>query len=146
MLLIGGKTLVPFVSAAVIQRLGWHWVFIIVGIIVTVMFALTFFCVPETCWDRTPSPVSQLDSNQGSQPKSAFQAPQKFEQPAQGNEKSANQVTVPISEEDGSGRIQKKPYAESLALYQGRLVQEEWWKCALKPFILFSYPAVAYVP
>lgn len=58
MLLIGGKTLVPFVSAAIIQRLGWHWVFITVGIIVAVMFVLTFFCVPETFWDRSAPRVA----------------------------------------------------------------------------------------
>ena len=64
MLLIGGKTLVPFVSAAVIQRLGWHWVFIIVGIIVAVMFVLTFFCVPETFWDRTALLTPRLEREQ----------------------------------------------------------------------------------
>src|SRR5579859_5421294 len=60
MLLIGGKNLVPLVSAAVIQSLGWRWVFIIVGIIVAVMFILTYLCVPETCWDRTPLTSDRL--------------------------------------------------------------------------------------
>src|SRR5579862_7974320 len=60
MLLIGGKNLVPLVSAAVIQSLGWRWVFIIVGIIVAVMFVFTYLCVPETCWDRTPLAPDRL--------------------------------------------------------------------------------------
>ena len=60
MLLIGGKNLVPLVSAAVIQSLGWRWVFIIVGIIVAMMFVLTYLFVPETCWDRTPLTSDRL--------------------------------------------------------------------------------------
>lgn len=34
LLLLGGKNLVPLVSAAIIQTLGWRWVFWIVAIIV----------------------------------------------------------------------------------------------------------------
>lgn len=34
LLLLGGKNLVPLVAAAVIQSLGWRWVFWIVAIIV----------------------------------------------------------------------------------------------------------------
>ncbi|PNS17928.1 hypothetical protein CAC42_3887 [Sphaceloma murrayae] len=54
LLLLGGKNLVPLVSAAVIQSLGWRWVFWIVAIVVGFCLALLFFFVPETFWDRTP--------------------------------------------------------------------------------------------
>lgn len=56
LLLLGGKNLVPLVSAAIIQSLGWRWVFWIVAIIVAFGFFLLFFFVPETFWDRTPRP------------------------------------------------------------------------------------------
>ena len=56
LLLLGGKNLVPLVSAAVIQSLGWRWVFWIVAIIVGFGLCLLFFFVPETFWDRTPRP------------------------------------------------------------------------------------------
>lgn len=56
LLLLGGKNLVPLVSAAVIQSLGWRWVFWIVAIVVGFMMVMLFFFVPETFWDRTPSP------------------------------------------------------------------------------------------
>ncbi|KAJ5118911.1 hypothetical protein N7526_010548, partial [Penicillium atrosanguineum] len=56
LLLLGGKNLVPLVSAAVISSLGWRWVFWIVAIIVGCFFFLLFFLVPETFWDRTPRP------------------------------------------------------------------------------------------
>lgn len=56
LLLLGGKNLIPLVSAAVIQSLGWRWVFWIVAIIVAFAGMLLFFFVPETFWDRAPIP------------------------------------------------------------------------------------------
>lgn len=56
LLLLGGKNLIPLVSAVVIQSLGWRWVFWIVAIIVGFCFFLIFLFVPETFWDRTPRP------------------------------------------------------------------------------------------
>lgn len=56
LLLLGGKNLVPLVSAAIVQSLGWRWVFWMVAIIVGLCVSLLFFCVPETFWDRTPRP------------------------------------------------------------------------------------------
>lgn len=56
LLLLGGKNLVPLVSAAVINSLGWRWVFYIVAIVVAFCGTLLFFFVPETFWDRTPRP------------------------------------------------------------------------------------------
>lgn len=56
LLLLGGKNLVPLVSAAVIQSLGWRWVFWTVAMIGGFCWILLFFFVPETFWDRTPRP------------------------------------------------------------------------------------------
>lgn len=56
LLLLGGKNLIPLVSAAVIGSLGWRWVFWIVAMIVGACGILLFFFVPETFWDRTPRP------------------------------------------------------------------------------------------
>lgn len=60
LLLLGGKNLVPLASAAVIGTLGWRWVFWIVAIIVGGCWALLFFFVPETFWDRTPRPRTRM--------------------------------------------------------------------------------------
>ncbi|RPB26580.1 MFS general substrate transporter [Terfezia boudieri ATCC MYA-4762] len=54
LLLLGGKNLVPLVSAVIINSMGWRWVFWIVSIIVGFNFFLLFFFCPETFWDRTP--------------------------------------------------------------------------------------------
>ncbi|KAI4726784.1 MFS general substrate transporter [Aureobasidium sp. EXF-10728] len=56
LLLLGGKNLIPLVSAAIIESLGWRWVFWIVAIVVSFGAVLLFFFVPETFWDRTPRP------------------------------------------------------------------------------------------
>lgn len=54
LLLLGGKNLVPLVSAAIIQSMGWRWVFWIVAILVGANLGLLYLFVPETFWDRTP--------------------------------------------------------------------------------------------
>ncbi|KAF2149581.1 MFS general substrate transporter [Myriangium duriaei CBS 260.36] len=56
LLLLGGKNLVPLVSAAVINSLGWRWAFWIVAIVVGFCGILLFLFVPETFWDRAPLP------------------------------------------------------------------------------------------
>lgn len=56
LLLLGGKNLIPLISAAIINGLSWQWVFWIVGIVVGFATILLFFFVPETFWDRTPRP------------------------------------------------------------------------------------------
>ncbi|CAK3793188.1 MFS general substrate transporter [Lecanosticta acicola] len=56
LLLLGGKNLVPLVSAAIIESLGWRWVFWIVATVVGFGLVLLFLFVPETFWDRTPIP------------------------------------------------------------------------------------------
>lgn len=54
LLLLGGKNLVPLVSAVIINSLGWRWAFFITAAIVAGAGVLLFFFVPETFWDRTP--------------------------------------------------------------------------------------------
>ncbi|KAF3000042.1 hypothetical protein E8E14_007076 [Neopestalotiopsis sp. 37M] len=56
LLLLGGKNLIPLVSAVIIQSLGWRWVFWIVAIVVAFSGALLYLLVPETFWDRSPVP------------------------------------------------------------------------------------------
>lgn len=55
-LLLGGKNLVPLVSAAIIGSLDWRWVFWVVAIVVGGCLVVLFLFVPETFWDRTPRP------------------------------------------------------------------------------------------
>ncbi|KAK0390934.1 hypothetical protein NLU13_0437 [Sarocladium strictum] len=59
LLLLGGKNLVPLVSAVIIGALNWRWTFWIVGIVGGFGAALLFFFVPETFWERTPAPAKK---------------------------------------------------------------------------------------
>ncbi|XWW95661.1 hypothetical protein V2A60_003627 [Cordyceps javanica] len=63
LLLLGGKNLVPLVSAAIIGRFGWRWVFWIMAMIVGLAGILLFLFVPETFWDRTPTRKSSSRPN-----------------------------------------------------------------------------------
>ncbi|KAG7108078.1 putative MFS-type transporter like protein [Verticillium longisporum] len=66
LLLLGGKNLIPLVSAVIIQALNWRWVFWVVAIIVAAWFFALFLFVPETFWDRTPHPKSRKPSRRPS--------------------------------------------------------------------------------
>src|SRR5699024_4277491 len=54
LLLLGGKNLVPLVSAAIIGSKGWRWVFWVVAMVSGGCVVTLFLFVPETFWDRTP--------------------------------------------------------------------------------------------
>lgn len=56
LLLLGGKNLVPLVSAAIIGSKGWRWVFWVVAMVSGGCVVTLFLFVPETFWDRTPLP------------------------------------------------------------------------------------------
>lgn len=56
LLLLGGKNLIPLVSAAITNGLGWRWIFWVIAIAIGFGLVLVFFFVPETFWDRTPRP------------------------------------------------------------------------------------------
>ncbi|KAF1830071.1 MFS general substrate transporter [Decorospora gaudefroyi] len=59
LLLLGGKNLIPLVSAVIVQSMGWRWVFWITAMVVGLCFFLIFFFVPETFWDRAPRPAKR---------------------------------------------------------------------------------------
>ncbi|KAI9742050.1 MAG: hypothetical protein M1834_000440 [Cirrosporium novae-zelandiae] len=56
LLLLSGKNIIPLVSAAIIQALGWRWVFWICAMAAGLGLCVLFLFVPETFWDRTPRP------------------------------------------------------------------------------------------
>ncbi|KAK1991493.1 major facilitator superfamily transporter [Colletotrichum falcatum] len=66
LLLLGGKNLIPLVSAVVIQALGWRWVFWVVVFVVAFCGVLLFFFVPETFWDRMPAAPGNAGSRRTS--------------------------------------------------------------------------------
>ncbi|KAH6620128.1 major facilitator superfamily domain-containing protein [Boeremia exigua] len=93
LLLLGGKNLIPLVSAAIVQSLGWRWVFWVIAIVVGVSFFLIFFFVPETFWDRTPRARGR------SHARSRSHSPRRhnhFHLPSRHHKKSTDELAAPV--------------------------------------------------
>ncbi|KAK3072725.1 hypothetical protein LTR53_006307 [Teratosphaeriaceae sp. CCFEE 6253] len=216
LLLLGGKNLVPLVSAAIIQSLHWRWVFYIVAMVVGLGLCLLFFFVPETFWDRSPVPHKQTKPQaqspgalQGAvlEPEPWSKAAQRhahFEAGDDGGEhsqkvgKSENtseeensQQPVAVDRPQGADvdyfgthdtdpsaleaqtssimshvsqsasadmhtgpgkppnpyvqryvAAPQKTYSQQLKPWSGRLSHDNWFRVALRPFILFAYPSI----
>ena len=92
LLLLGGKNLIPLVSAAIVQSLGWRWVFWVIAIVVGFSFFLIFFFVPETFWDRTPR------ARERSHARSRSHSPKRhnhFHLPGRHHKKSTDELATP---------------------------------------------------
>ncbi|ODM18513.1 hypothetical protein SI65_06385 [Aspergillus cristatus] len=219
LLLLGGKNLVPLVSAAIINSMGWRWVFWIVAIITGGCLVCLFFFVPETFWDRTPRPhrhhkrpnlhrsVSNIISHgrrgrpsyaesladrleEEIQPPSPvarrhsdrhveFDSHGKVEEEGHGGQEgdritavsttgtenraadpekpdhpndpeaakhAGNDSPAPVT---GAARYTNRlrergpiPFAQYLRPWSGRIAHDKWLRVAVRPFILFAYPAI----
>ncbi|CAG8092231.1 unnamed protein product [Penicillium salamii] len=238
LLLLGGKNLIPLVSAAIIESLSWRWVFWIVAIIVGACLVLLFFFVPETFWDRTPRPrvhkpkrprmggrsvsdivshgfrgrrphahtteeITEAEQDPTLTPKRSKHAHVGFVDDgtpeieieksnlsegdqinahplATVNEKDDNFIQQPLNtlapshpvdlesarsvavsparteSQEPSGtpltatlqytnRLRERPkipYSQLLGIWNGRITQDNWFRVAARPFVLFAYPSV----
>lgn len=219
LLLLGGKNLIPLVSAAIINSLGWRWVFYIVAIVVAFGGTLLFFFVPETFWDRTPTRTKKSSKSRRTslsqmvhssknkefghdetihenkefgaserQVRFGADVPDKSEKThdehinnveskeakplAIDTEKAAiDRISVahltahrgdseppsalpmspgaveagtpaPLSYTHHYTRAPAKTFGQTLRPYSGRLSHDNWFKVALRPFILFAYPSI----
>ncbi|KAK5114673.1 hypothetical protein LTR62_002246 [Meristemomyces frigidus] len=229
LLLLGGKNLVPLVSAAIIQSLGWRWAFWTVAIVVGFGWSGLFLFVPETFWDRAPEPHKQTkrkhslpdlfrahsrglgpvarrksgtaeDCADAISPVLSLVPPQRHahfqagtdvdenahangsdpihdsEKAEQYNEDTANyfdrteaapSAFEPQSPSQPSARTRShsitsslhaadprnayvkrygpapaKTWLQQLKPFSGRLSHDNWFKVALRPFVLFAYPAI----
>lgn len=97
LLLLGGKNLIPLVSAAIVQSLGWRWVFWITAIVVGFCFFLIFFFVPETFWDRTPRPSRRHNRSRSHSP---GEHRHHFHLPSRHTKKSTDALGAPLQTPD----------------------------------------------
>lgn len=56
MLMLGGKNIIPLLSGLVFQYLDRHWLFWILAIFLGATLIMIILFVPDTFWDRTPTP------------------------------------------------------------------------------------------
>ncbi|KAE8145766.1 major facilitator superfamily domain-containing protein [Aspergillus avenaceus] len=207
LLLLGGKNLIPLVSAAIIGNKGWRWVFWVVAIIVGGCLVLLFFFVPETFWDRTPRPRDRkrphlyrsvsglvahgirgrhphaqrledppedsLDHEEHKKSKKGhvgFVDPEKSDgllhtpapaairshhaaDPETGRSLDLSQtrsesvdpsapVNASVHYTNRLRALGPVPYLHYLRPWNGRISHDRWLRVAMRPFILFAYPAV----
>ncbi|KAK6457805.1 member of major facilitator superfamily multidrug-resistance protein [Scheffersomyces xylosifermentans] len=169
MLMLGGKNIIPLLSGLVFQYLDRHWLFWIQAMFLGGTLIMTFLFVPDTFWDRSPTPNkrSQLESEAAKAVKTYHppeQRPNAFAlaRPSTNNVLDLESLSSSIN---NTGNINSDPvgitnlelesqkthehavkqtYAQEIALYSGRHTIDSWWMVALRPFVLYTYPSVLF--
>ena len=140
LLLLGGKNLVPLVSAAIIHKMGWRWVFWVVAIVVAFCSLLLFLFVPETFWDRAPVPHRRKNRTLSSIHifRSRAQTEKKIDAPnddvnAELSEKPAKKHAHFGPEEDLSDNSDKSNSSAHLTVHHGDGIGAETTRGAMVP-------------
>lgn len=174
LLLLGGKNLMPLLSSLILQHLNRHWLYWILAMFLGMNLVLTFFFVPETFWDRAPTPSKRsIEETEAARhaknyippekrphayalPSSSNVVPRNFdlESLASSQQENSEPNPVPIGITDNKSdsdsdsvkleNPEMKPYRETLHLFSGRHTPDKWWMVALRPFYLYLYPPVLY--
>jgi MFS family permease len=121
--LLCGISGASFISGYIIEDLGYQWTFGICAIFFGVWIFLIFFFVPETAYRRAPVATTQTVSELPEGEKSIEK---------NGALEDAPPATAPP---------QRKSFLQSLAVYTG-IYTNAPLKVFIRPFIMFTYPAV----
>lgn len=144
--LLCGVNAGALIAGYVIQNLGWKWCFWICAILYGALIFLILFFVPETCYTRESSMVvppiikdiKSQEAKRGGVCKTAFMH---LETGAVLYTRASNIEPRITSGSDTSIPL-KMSYWRSLRIYSGRYSNAPMLKIAIRPFILFWYPAV----
>ncbi|ORY18116.1 major facilitator superfamily domain-containing protein [Clohesyomyces aquaticus] len=135
MFLLSGIAGASFISGYIIEDLGYKWTFGMCAILFGVWIFAVFFFVPETAYRRkrivprakTPAQTSNSTSpNQPSTPEKTT-----FETTETSKEEISSAEPIPA----------KKTYIQTLAIFSG-IYTTQPLKVFIRPFIMFTYPAV----
>ncbi|KAK6334411.1 hypothetical protein TWF730_003625 [Orbilia blumenaviensis] len=165
LLLLGGKNLVPLLSGAIIQGLGWRWVFWIMTALSGALVFLVLLFVPEACWFRgvkllhsipAPSELSELDNPkphilvyEGSNGSDTGISEEK--DPATPTENEKATTTTPSLVQRSPPQLFILKYTQhgpqtsfksQLSIYSGRIQQGSYIRALARPMILLTYPAI----
>ena len=170
MLMLGGKNIVPLLSALVFQSLDRHWLFWILSMFLGMNLVLTYLFVPETFWDRSPIPNKRsLEETKAAQAVSDYHPPNERPNafamrrqtttdlfttaslPSTINASNINTADVPIGIQANeipsnieANQEEPTSFKKKLALFSGRHTIDSWWMVALRPFFLYLYPSILF--
>lgn len=123
----GGAFFTPIVVGKITHTIGWWWTFHLVSIFCAASLFAIFFLCPETAFKRDTDLNTDIMAPEGSK---------QHRQPLDQGKGQFSTHQTP----SGTHRP-KKTYRESLALFDGRKSDENFFKLLFRPFPLFFQPA-----
>ncbi|AEO67113.1 uncharacterized protein THITE_2115928 [Thermothielavioides terrestris NRRL 8126] len=137
----GGAFFTPILVGKITDAIGWWWTFYLVAIFCGVCIPIVFFFCPETAYRRDTALNLDLlgtDKPTTEQPRGSV---------TDDAEKSGGSTQGINGAADASAATAARPvppkatYLQSLALFNGRKTDEQFWKLLLRPLPLFLQPA-----
>lgn len=168
LLLLGGKNIIPLLSSLMFEHLGRHWMYWILAMFLGLNLILTFLFVPETFWERSPTPSKRsIQETEAARRARNYippeQRPHAYALPSSANvvdtdslsssrfestihDNHGDPVGITDIHHEGDPSISSTPksFKNRLALLSGRHTPDKWWQVALRPFFLYLYPPVLY--
>ncbi|KAK4221530.1 major facilitator superfamily domain-containing protein [Podospora fimiseda] len=143
LMFLGGKILVPLVSAAIINDLRWRWAFWVMAIAVGFVRLLLFLFSHETFWDRNVFQSPPLPSPTRESFDRAFQ--RDVIEIGEMEEKTSEETNDPLDLTESALPAVAAMFEEAERATTGSEDpgnEDKWLQVACRPFLLFAYPAI----
>ncbi|CAK7236181.1 hypothetical protein SCUCBS95973_009520 [Sporothrix curviconia] len=147
----GGSFFTPIVVGKITHTIKWWWTFNLVAIFCAACLPAIVFLCPETAYRRDSTlNLDMLATDESAAMRQEAQPVAKRDSSGNEEEKLATQSAVPgasilaplpVSDEAARPVPEKVSYLKSLALFNGRKSDENFFKLFLRPFPLFLQPA-----
>ncbi|KAI0404493.1 major facilitator superfamily transporter [Xylaria palmicola] len=124
----GGAFFTPILVGKITHTIGWWWTFNLVSIFCAVSLIAVFFFCPETAYRRDASLNTDIDGAATSSDRHVGH------QEKVAPSRQSTGASAPAAQ-------QKKTFAQSLALFDGRKTDENFFKLLFRPLPLFAQPA-----
>lgn len=137
----GGAFFTPILVGKITHTLLWWWTFYLVAIFCAASLPAIFFFCPETAYRRDPS--LNLDLLATGHSGGINKEQQHSDHPDDDAERSAfaNNPNGTSGVADPAPIPKKHSFVQSLAIFNGRKTDEQFWKLLLRPLPLFLQPA-----
>ncbi|KAF3481689.1 uncharacterized protein GIQ15_04448 [Arthroderma uncinatum] len=145
--LFGGAFLTPVIAGKMTHTLGWEWTFYFIAIFAGLCLPLVFFFVPETAYRRAEHLNTDF-SGDADRRAARVEAHTEIEKEVQSGANAGPSSSA--AEANGGANAapaevpRKATFVESLALFNGRKTDENFFKLLLRPFPLFFHPGIAW--